>query len=270
MVDPGTGLTILGSALGSAKLVEKLFGPTAELYGGDLRKWVERRQVNARRIIENATQKLGPKIDEPGSIPPKVLKTVLGDGSYANDEVVIEYLGGILASSRSERGRDDRGARIAKIVESLSTYQIRMHYLLYATLHSVFSRPNVEIGEVNGDSLRIYVPYSSLVEAMDFSGDEVGQEYAIISHALWGTYNEVLIGRWWLDPSLGPVFRKEYPAAKEGGLVYCYSAQGLEVFQWAFGKRGQSEAAFFRDDFSTKIDGIACELRFAAPIRHQL
>ena len=29
-MDPGTGLTILGSAIGGAKLVEKLLGPTAD------------------------------------------------------------------------------------------------------------------------------------------------------------------------------------------------------------------------------------------------
>lgn len=30
MIDPGTGLTILGTAVGGAKVVEKILGPTAE------------------------------------------------------------------------------------------------------------------------------------------------------------------------------------------------------------------------------------------------
>lgn len=31
MIDPGTGLTILGSAIGGAKVLEKIPGPTSEL-----------------------------------------------------------------------------------------------------------------------------------------------------------------------------------------------------------------------------------------------
>lgn len=36
MIDPGTGLTILGSTIGRAKVVEKILGPTSE-YIGELR-----------------------------------------------------------------------------------------------------------------------------------------------------------------------------------------------------------------------------------------
>jgi len=42
-VDPGTGLTILGSAVGRAKLVEKILGPTAEYLGNGIRTWRENR-----------------------------------------------------------------------------------------------------------------------------------------------------------------------------------------------------------------------------------
>lgn len=43
---PGTGLTILGTAVGSAKLVEKLLGPTADYLGEGLRQWTEKRVEN--------------------------------------------------------------------------------------------------------------------------------------------------------------------------------------------------------------------------------
>jgi hypothetical protein len=51
----GTGLTVLGSA----KLLEKLLGPTAEYIGDGIRKWTENRTANVRRIIDIAVKKLG-------------------------------------------------------------------------------------------------------------------------------------------------------------------------------------------------------------------
>ena len=39
MIDHGTGLTILGGAVGSAKVLEKILGPTSEYLGGQLKEW---------------------------------------------------------------------------------------------------------------------------------------------------------------------------------------------------------------------------------------
>ena len=86
-----------------------------------------------------AEERLGAKIDTPGEVAPKVLKAVLDEGSFSNSVLSIEYLGGILASSRTEQGRDDRGARIAKMVNSLSNYQLRCHYLVYSSIRSLFA-----------------------------------------------------------------------------------------------------------------------------------
>jgi hypothetical protein len=61
---------------------------------------------------------------------------VLDEGSFSSDTLAVDYFGGILASSRTEDGRDDRGARIAKIVDGLSTYQLRSHYLLFTTIRT--------------------------------------------------------------------------------------------------------------------------------------
>ena len=38
-MDPGTGLTLLGGALGSVKVVEKILGPTADYLGAGMRDW---------------------------------------------------------------------------------------------------------------------------------------------------------------------------------------------------------------------------------------
>lgn len=66
-----TGLTILGSAVGSAKVVEKLLGPTAEYLGDGLRLWTERRLGNVTRIFQHAAGLLGDEVNTPGAVPPK-------------------------------------------------------------------------------------------------------------------------------------------------------------------------------------------------------
>jgi len=44
---------------------------------------------------------------------------------------MAEYLGGVLAASRSRGGRDDRAIAWSNLVTSLSSVQVRAHFLLY-------------------------------------------------------------------------------------------------------------------------------------------
>jgi hypothetical protein len=52
-------------------------------------------------------------------------------GPYCDDELIADYLGGVLAGSRTLPGGDDRAVSWSKIVTSLSALQVRAHYLLY-------------------------------------------------------------------------------------------------------------------------------------------
>ena len=120
-------------------MLQKILGPTAEYLGEELEKWAKSRIKNVQKILLNAKKKLGPRLDSPGRVSPKVLKAVINEGSYAEDPIAVEYFGGVLASSKTEFDRDDRGARLVKIVDNLSAYQIRTHYLVYSTMAHIFS-----------------------------------------------------------------------------------------------------------------------------------
>ena len=133
MIDPGTGLTILGSAIGGAKVVEKILGPTADYIGGQLKEWTEKKIKNTANIFKNAEKKLGDKINDEGKVPPKVLKGILEDGAWCEEELQVEYFVGVLASSRSGVSRDDRGAYFVSIISRLSikfkyTISIKIFY----------------------------------------------------------------------------------------------------------------------------------------------
>ena len=129
-MDPstGTGLAVLGAAIGSKELVIKLLGPTADYIGTGLQAWTERRVNNVGRIFDIAVQRLGDKLNTEGRVHPKVLKEILSEGSFCDDQLAAEYFGGLLASSRTGISRDDRGAYFVSLVANLSTYQVRAHY----------------------------------------------------------------------------------------------------------------------------------------------
>jgi len=75
------------------------------------------------------------------------LKNVFDEGKYCEDDLSKEYFAGVLASSRTKDGKDDRGMTNAKLVSNLSSYQIRTHYIFYTLLrraflpHDAFVRP---------------------------------------------------------------------------------------------------------------------------------
>ena len=83
--------------------IAKLLGPTADYLGEGLRDLTQRRVESIGRIFSNASKRLGSRLDKPGQVPPRILKTVINEGSYCEDPVALEYFGGVLASSR-DRG----------------------------------------------------------------------------------------------------------------------------------------------------------------------
>lgn len=240
-MDPNSGLIVLGTAIGSAKLVEKLLGPTADYVGGGLKNWTEKRVHNVQRIFRKAADRLGPKLDEPGGVPPRVLKGILDDGSFCDDELCAEYFGGVLASSRSAVPRDDRGLTFLSVVSNLSAYQVRSHYVFYTLFKKHFNgekfRTIYPVG--NGPYHKIYIPFGIYAAAMDLQdGENVGE---IAAHSLFGLDRHRLIYEFAYD-EVEEVFiefyREAYPGleAPRVGIIVGLSPFGAELFSWVHGK----------------------------------
>jgi hypothetical protein len=170
----------------------KLLGPTAEYLGDGLREFTKRRAENINRIFQKASEKLGSRIDTPGEVPPRVLKVVLNEGSFCDDELAAEYIGGVLASSRTEQGRDDRGARIAKILDGLSTYQILAHYLVYATVKQTFETAKLSLNMDDRPKMKIFLPLNSFLLSMEFNEGERQQTSQLLTHIFFGLAAEDL------------------------------------------------------------------------------
>ncbi len=254
-MDSETGMAILGSAL-----VVKVLGPTAEYLGDGMKHWTEHRVKNVVRIMEKADKKIGPNVDREGRVHPKVLKEILNEGSYSEDELAAEYFGGVLASSRSGVSRDDRGASFAQVVARLSTYQLRSHFLFYNLIKYLFNGTNLSVNTTERRlQLQIYIPFRSYISGMEFSPEEDAD--AILPHVLFGLADEGLIDKHSFHAGSLDGIRKRFSEATEGGLVVTPTARGVELFHWAHGLGHVPLQHFLAIEVTYEAD---CGIRVAA------
>jgi len=234
MVDPVSGGIALASAWIAKEGVGKILGPTFDYMGDGLKDLVQQRHEKTEEIFENAQRKLGDKINKPGKVPPKVFKTLINDASFSTDPLAVEYFGGVLASSRTELGRDDRGDRYAKIVDGLSAYQLRAHYLIYATLSKTFSNQGKSLSlSKDRRQLQLFIPYEDFVRAMDLIQEEINNPQ-LLHHIFSGLSSDGLIeGTWQFgdQDNLKALFR----GAPSDGIICQPSTQGAELYLWAHG-----------------------------------
>ena len=235
--------------------VAKLLGPTADYLGGGLRDITQRRFENFGKVISNACKKVGSQLEKPGQIPPRILKSVINEASYCEDPLVLEYFGGVLASSRTESGRDDRGVRLAKVVDNLSAYQIRTHYLLYSTIATLFSSSGKRFGTPEAHKqLQVFLPNQGYVDSMMFSQEEWDNPQ--IMHHIWhGLFSDDLIEDQWRS---GPQanLKRIFARAPGPGIVCTPSALGAELFLWALGYGNSPLEHMFSGEIDVAVEDI--------------
>lgn len=178
----GTGLML---AVG-AKLVNDVCGPSAKYIGKELESYTKVGVANLQRVFEKAYKRLEMYGKKGGGVPPRVLKQVLQEGYFCEDELNAEYLGGILASSKGPVGRDDRAVTYAVLMSSLSSYQVRTHYLLYSCILRSEQRPWKETAAwlLRRFGITVAIEDEAYMHAMDFSEKEAFAP--IIEHVFTG------------------------------------------------------------------------------------
>jgi hypothetical protein len=265
-MDPNTALTLLegavGGALATGHVVEKILGPTSEYLGEGLKTWTEKRMQNLGRIFEKGGKRLGDKLEQPGAVPPKVLRDILDHGSFADDVIAAEYFGGVLASSRSENSRDDRGASYTSLIGRLTTYQLRFHFYVYRVIKELFDGATLSVATAQGQKqLQVFIPFSTYVAAMEFSDQE--DPNIIMVHTLHGLLREDLVGGF---TSAGTVesLQQSFAAVPTSGLIIAPSGLGTELFLWAHGLGRLPLSAYLSPDiqFDSEIvlpTGVGCQ-----------
>ncbi len=174
---------------------KKLLGPTFDYLGGQIQLWTQKQTQNVNRIFEIAVRKLGSKIEQPGTVPPRVLKGILMEGAFCNDRIAAEYFGGVLAASRTESGEDDRAVSVIQLLSGLSSYQIRSHYIFYTLFRKLFEGKNLNPALKNDRSkLKIFFSINNYAVSMGIDNKQALG--SILSHITIGLNSVDLISDW--------------------------------------------------------------------------
>ena len=240
---------------------DRLVGPSFDSLGESLRKFVEDPKnspatIKIAEILSVALRRLGNKTNQPGHIPLRIASIILSEAVYLESDIATEYFGGVLASSRSRDGRDDRGVKIAKIVTTLSSYQLRAHYLMYSTLSKTFSSTEISFGMFFGrERMGIRFSHKEFIEAMDMTEPE-WKNPQLWSHIFDGLRREYLLdeSRYGFneESNMPNVGKGSMP--NDGGLTFLPTFLGAEVYLWAFGHSDKELDFLFSQDF--EIEGV--------------
>lgn len=222
---------------GAVLALRRMTGEAMDAVSEALGRYVEYRLRNVGRITENAGDKLGDRLqDETGSVPPRVMMRIFEDGSWSDDDVVVEYLGGVLAGSRTPDGTDDRGAMWATLVAGLSSVALRTHYVIYATLRQELLGDKRNLGDhatrtastlqIGINEYMVTMGASSAWEAFDFA-----------RHAVNSLVREGLIAITW---RVGPRTAGVPEGSGDFVLEVEPTPSGIELFNWVHGHGSSS------------------------------
>jgi hypothetical protein len=241
-MDIGTGIALLGGA----KILEKVLGPTAEYLGTGIQTFAEKRVDNIASIFQRSAQRLeGTTENEGKPADPLMLRSILDYGSYVHDELVQEYLAGLLISSRSDANRDNRSAIWARTVEQMSTYQIRTHYLFFSIIRKIYLGTNANIGlQAIREKHQTYLSLPMYAEnVLDGTEDELTSIVGIVQDTVHGLERLGLIGKNFAFGTIQSVNEYSHSVKAElPGIVMQPSVFGAQLFLGISGiKEGANE-----------------------------
>ena len=211
----------------------KVLGPTAAYLGEGIKLLTQKQIENVFKIFKQASEKID-ACGLKGSIPPRILKHILEEGAYVDNELAAEYLSGVFAASKSEQQRDDRALTFLKILSNMSNYEIRLHYIIYSSFRHVFLNSN-EFNVTLTDKCtqsELFFPLSQFIES--FALEEGEDINVILEHALPGLATRNLINANW---SYGnkDFMKTKYKFLDSDGIIASPSLLGSQIYLAAHG-----------------------------------
>lgn len=140
--------------------LRKVLGPTLEEFGEDLKALYSKGRDN---IIAAANRKIGSSEDGKRANL-RIARDILWNGAFTDDEMCAEYFGGVLAASRSSDGTDDDAIQFVDVIKSMSSNQLRLHYIIYNTLNENFVSTRRKINVAQGKEIQNCELWFSTVE----------------------------------------------------------------------------------------------------------
>lgn len=229
-------------------MIAKLLGPSADYLGAELKLFTESMTNNVKRVVDKSRVKLGARLELPGGVPPRILLGIVTQATFCDDELVAEYLAGVLAASRSEIRRDDRAVALLGTVSRLSTYQVRAHFLIYTAVHTLYAGTELKLDGIGNRALRIFAPLGDLDDAMGFTEPELSGREALYDHIFQGLMRERLIGQEYQYGDPEDLSPRPHPPVATAGVVVEPDLLGTELFLAAHGVSFASADELFNRD----------------------
>jgi len=229
-MDIGTGLAIFGSA----ELAVKVLGPTAEYLGKGIQSFTEKRVANINSILKKAATRIDKsKSDNSGSVDPLMVKDIVDYGSYIEDDLIQDYLAGLLICSKTTSDEDNSHISYAKALENMSRYQVRLHYLLYSVFRKLYLNLDINIGlEENRKKLQTFVGFPLVISALFGNAtSKIANFPGIIQDTITGMIRLSLIGDHFSFGSIEEINRWcSTTKTTMPGIVYQPSVFGIKLF----------------------------------------
>jgi hypothetical protein len=150
--------------------LQKVLGPVLSEVGEDLKRAYAK---GRDKLIATAYRKI-PDENDGMQVNARVARDVLWNGAFAEDQVCAEYFGGLLAASRTADGKDDDVIQFVDVVKSLSSRQLRLHYILYHCLNLQLAAEAEPINVGQDSELRkksVWLASRELVDRLDLRID---------------------------------------------------------------------------------------------------
>lgn len=201
---------------------KKLLGPSLSELGTDFKQlyaW------GRDKIIEVAFRKTDDIED--GKYPSlRVARDVFWNGAFTNDEICAEYFGGILASSRTPDGNDDSAIHYVDVIKSLSSKQLRLHYVVYNALNKMLTQKNSSINVANRAEIEAISIYMSTLEMVNSHGLKIETDLTVL-------YRQGLIAEYKYASETEGNFILPYVMIKPNTFgVMLYAAAHNKMDQW--------------------------------------
>ena len=156
--------------------VKKLLGPVFSELGEDFRRLYA---LGRDKIIQVACRKT--VNIEDGKIPNlRVTRDVFWNGAFTDNEVCAEYFGGILASSRTDDGKDDSCIQFVDVIKSLSAKQLGLHYVVYHALNLTMQKQNKAIDVAQGSEIQQVSIWMDSTELIYTHGLDIDTDFNIL------------------------------------------------------------------------------------------
>jgi hypothetical protein len=235
--------------------------PSADEIGAYLQGVTQRRLDNLRCVFALLEHKFG-RNATPGdgeSVSLRVLRGIMDEGSYIEDDVGRDYYAGVLAGSLATGGGDDSGVALLNVMSGLSSLQLRAHFLIYAAAQqSVAGDPKFDpyarYDEPRGGWRRTALSLTAFKESLAAVGGEPTEDQ--LGSVMRALRRVELIhpkGGWLAGNAEQLAERECNVEWPEPALVCTISNFGMELFCAAHGFRSVLDFAQPRREFRERF-----------------